>query len=318
MTDQSFEVSPVGYVRNEGDRTYLDILQAYVPALQQLQHFSHVNVLWWISGFQGDESRAVLQGQPPYEAPVSGVFALRSPRRPNPIGLTVARVLDVDHKHGVVEIGRIDAFHGTPLLDLKAYIPVEERVRDARVPEWMAGWPEWLPEERRGSAEEQRAPVTSETDTFELVPVGTVRCGAGGAALHIAQAYVPALKNLEHFGHVRIFWWAHRLESDPFRRATHNTPPYENAPVTGVFASRSSVRPNPIGLSTARILGVDHETGIVAFKGMNAFTGANAFAATEAFDGTPLLDLKPYLPSGDRVQTCAVPEWMASWPAWAT
>jgi tRNA-Thr(GGU) m(6)t(6)A37 methyltransferase TsaA len=124
--------------------------------------------------------------------------------------------------------------------------------------------------------------------------------------MHIAQAYVPALQNLEHFSHVRILWWFHRLDGERLRRVTHNTPPYENAPVTGVFASRSPMRPNPIGLSTARVLSVDHETGIVAFAGTNVL------------DGTPLLDLKPYLPGGDRVRTFSVPEWMASWPAWAT
>ncbi len=305
MSEQPFEVFPVGYVRRDNGKTRLEILESYIPALKQLEHFSHVQVFWWFSEFQDDEHRATIQVQPPYEnAPVSGVFAVRSPRRPNPIGLTVAEVLGVDPKRGVVEIVSIDAFDGTPVLDLKPHMPVEDRVKDARTPEWMADWPAWMPKEGYWLEVERSVSTASEAETFEILPVGTVRRGDGGASLHISDAYIPALKNLEHFSHVRVLWWFHRFQDDRFRRATHNTPPYENAPVTGVFASRSPVRPNPIGLTTARIVGVDHERGIVEIAGI------------DAFDKTPIVDLKPYIPASDRVKHFRVPQWIAHWPVW--
>jgi excinuclease ABC subunit A len=305
MTNETFQVSPVGYVRRDGEKTHLEIIESCIPALKQLQHFSHVQVFWWFSEFQGNEHRAVLQTQPPYEnASISGVFALRSPKRPNPIGLTVAEVLEVDHKRGIVEIVNIDAFDGTPILDLKPHIPVDDRIKEVRLPEWMADWPAWVPEEGHRLKESQSVSVESETDTFEILPVGHIQQGDGGASLHIAKAYVPALKNLEHFSHVRVLWWFHRFQDDRFRRATHNTPPYENAPVTGVFASRSPVRPNPIGLTTARIVSVDHERGIVEIAGI------------DAFDKTPVVDLKPYIPASDRVKHFCVPQWIAHWPVW--
>jgi excinuclease ABC subunit A len=161
-----------------------------------------------------------------------------------------------------------------------------------------------MPEEGHRLEEDRSVSAASEAETFEIFPVGAIRRDDGGASLHISEAYIPALKNLEHFSHVRVLWWFHRFQDDRFRRATHNTPPYENAPVTGVFASRSPVRPNPIGLTTAQIVSVDHERGIVEIAGI------------DAFDKTPIVDLKPYIPSSDRVKRFTVPEWIAHWPVW--
>ena len=62
-------------------------------------------------------------------------------------------ILSVDHGTGEVEIVSIDAFDGTPVLDLKAYFPSCDRVRDVRVPKWAADWPEWLPDEGLGLEE---------------------------------------------------------------------------------------------------------------------------------------------------------------------
>jgi tRNA-Thr(GGU) m(6)t(6)A37 methyltransferase TsaA len=146
-----FEVFPVGYVRRENGRTYLELLEPYVPALKELERFSHVQVFWWFSEFDDEMYRSVMQSDhAPYDAPTLGVFACRSPVRPNPIALTTAEMLGVDHAKGVVEIVNIEAFDGTPVLDLKPYIPSSDRVKDVRVAEWAVDWPEWLPEEGLG------------------------------------------------------------------------------------------------------------------------------------------------------------------------
>jgi len=81
------------------------------------------------------------------------VFACRGPTRPNPIALTTVEMLGIDHAEGVVEVVNIEAFDGTPVLDLKPYIPVSDRVKDVRVAEWAADWPQWLPEEGLGPAD---------------------------------------------------------------------------------------------------------------------------------------------------------------------
>jgi tRNA-Thr(GGU) m(6)t(6)A37 methyltransferase TsaA len=150
----AFAVYPIGYVRRKDGRTMLEILEPFVPALKELERFSHVQVLWWLSAYDDKVYREVMQSEhAPYEAPVLGVFACRSPVRPNPIGLTTAEILDVDRVKGEVEIVDIDAFDGTPVLDLKAYFPSCDRVRDVRVPQWAVDWPEWLPEEGLGLEE---------------------------------------------------------------------------------------------------------------------------------------------------------------------
>jgi tRNA-Thr(GGU) m(6)t(6)A37 methyltransferase TsaA len=146
-----FEVFPIGYVRRENGRTYLELLEPYVPALKELERFSHVQVFWWFSEFDDEMYRCVTQNNhAPYDAPTLGVFACRSPVRPNPIALTTAEVLGIDHVAGIVEIVNVDAFDGTPILDLKPYVPSSDRVKDVRVAEWAVDWPEWLPEEGLG------------------------------------------------------------------------------------------------------------------------------------------------------------------------
>lgn len=145
---ETYEVSPVGYVRRESGGAVLEILPAYAPALKELGHFSHVQILWWFSKCQDEEARATMQfNEMPFDAPPLGVFACRAPKRPNPIGLTTARIVEVDRSQGRVVIGDIDAFDGTPILDLKGYLPHCDRVRTVDVPDWACHWPQWLPEE---------------------------------------------------------------------------------------------------------------------------------------------------------------------------
>lgn len=146
-----YHIFPIGTIQRREGSTFIEVLEKYRPALKELEQFSHVQILWWFSQFDDAESRETIQfDKVPYEAPPLGVFACRSPLRPNPIGLTTARILCVDHENGKVQIGAIDAFDGTPVLDLKAYIPSMDRVKGFRVPAWAAEWPEWMPEEGIG------------------------------------------------------------------------------------------------------------------------------------------------------------------------
>jgi tRNA-Thr(GGU) m(6)t(6)A37 methyltransferase TsaA len=152
--EHTFSVYPIGYVRRQDERVCLEILESYIPAMKELEGFSHVQVFWWFSEFDDDLYRQVLQSEhAPYEAPVMGVFACRSPVRPNPIALTTAKMIGVDHEKGVVDLVNIDAFDGTPVLDLKAYIPSCDRVAEVGVADWADDWPQWLPEEGLGLEE---------------------------------------------------------------------------------------------------------------------------------------------------------------------
>ncbi|MCE7734211.1 MAG: tRNA (N6-threonylcarbamoyladenosine(37)-N6)-methyltransferase TrmO [Candidatus Heimdallarchaeota archaeon] len=145
METPYFKAYPIGYVKRKEENTYLEILEKYRPALLDLEKYSHLIVLWWILGNDNEKARANLRDSPP-NAPVTGVFSARSPARPNPLGLTVVNILDVDYEHGLVNIRRIDAFNDSPIIDLKGYLPSSDRVEAPRVPDFFEYLPKWLPE----------------------------------------------------------------------------------------------------------------------------------------------------------------------------
>jgi tRNA-Thr(GGU) m(6)t(6)A37 methyltransferase TsaA len=154
---ETFQIYPIGHVRRGEDNFRLEILEPFRPALKQLDQFSHVIVFWWADQQDNEESRTHLQTNPPY-APehLTGVFATRAEYRPNPIAMTTCKILGLDEDAGVVQVGNIDAFDGTRIVDLKAYFPVCDRVKKAHIAKWLSdmGWPEWMPDEGIGLYEE--------------------------------------------------------------------------------------------------------------------------------------------------------------------
>ena len=116
-----YEVRPIGVVHNQkGKPVQLEIFDKYVRGLDGLEKCSQVDVVWWFHKNDTPEKRAVLAVHPRgnKENPLTGVFATHSPVRPNLIALTTCKVLSV--KDGVVTVDGIDAFDGTPILDLKS------------------------------------------------------------------------------------------------------------------------------------------------------------------------------------------------------
>lgn len=111
---ESYNIVPIGWVRGTAQNLRLEINPEFRPTLKGLSQFSHCQVLWWLHEFADDHFRQTTQIQPPYEATLTGVFASRSPIRPNPIGLSVAAILSVDVDSGIVEVAGLDAYPGTP------------------------------------------------------------------------------------------------------------------------------------------------------------------------------------------------------------
>lgn len=103
----------------------IEIEPRYQEGLKDLQLFSHAIALYWLH-----QSRRDLIAQVPSHLAASrGVFALRSPVRPNPIGLAVVEIVAVEH--GRVLVRNVDCVDGTPLLDLKPYFASIDSVPDA-------------------------------------------------------------------------------------------------------------------------------------------------------------------------------------------
>jgi len=124
-------VDPIGYVKSPYAETsqipkglgaehtaegWLEILPAFEAGLQDIEGFSHLFVIWIFDRAEGYE----LTGTPPSDDRPHGVFATRSPRRPNPIGLTVVELLAREGPR--LRVRGVDMLDGTPILDLKPYM----------------------------------------------------------------------------------------------------------------------------------------------------------------------------------------------------
>jgi tRNA-Thr(GGU) m(6)t(6)A37 methyltransferase TsaA len=94
----------------------LKILPEFEPGLNDIEGFSHLFVLWTFDRSDGFD----LSAAPPSDDRPHGVFATRSPRRPNPIGLTVVELLRRDQ--GSLYVRGVDMLDGTPILDIKPYL----------------------------------------------------------------------------------------------------------------------------------------------------------------------------------------------------
>lgn len=145
---KTYEVNPIGTIYNGESGTFLQLAPKFIPALQALDGFSHINVLWWFSDFDTAEFRSELETEEPYKnsPEVMGVFATRSPVRPNPIALSTAEMIRIDYLKGIIQIAYIDANDNTPLLDIKPYTPSLDRVKNPGVPAWCIHWPMSLEE----------------------------------------------------------------------------------------------------------------------------------------------------------------------------
>ncbi|MEA3511360.1 MAG: SAM-dependent methyltransferase [Actinomycetota bacterium] len=145
MNDPTYNLTPIGRVLIDEDGYALEIDEPYRPALTSLEGFSHINVLWWCHQFDEPSFRGMTVADKPYKQgpDVVGIFATRSPARPNPIALTAVPVISVNIESGIVRAAYVDAADGTPILDLKPYLPAVDRIRQTRCPDWCADWPEW-------------------------------------------------------------------------------------------------------------------------------------------------------------------------------
>jgi tRNA-Thr(GGU) m(6)t(6)A37 methyltransferase TsaA len=134
---KSFQLNPIGTVKHQEKQTYLEILPQYAPALDGLSGFSHVWVFYWFHENDHPAERATLKVHPRRNPanPLTGVFATRAPARPNLIGLSVCRILKISGH--TVEVENLDAHAGSPILDLKPYIPQGDSLPDAATPDWV-------------------------------------------------------------------------------------------------------------------------------------------------------------------------------------
>ena len=136
---KQFLLNPIGVVQRDSDKktATLVINKDIAPALLGLDGYSHVWVLYWFDRNDAPKWRSILQLHPRGDKknPLTGVFACRSPLRPNLIAMSLCRIRSV--KDNRIEVEKIDAFDKTPILDLKPYLPGYDTTDGATVPDWV-------------------------------------------------------------------------------------------------------------------------------------------------------------------------------------
>jgi tRNA-Thr(GGU) m(6)t(6)A37 methyltransferase TsaA len=136
-----------------------------------------------------------------------------------------------------------------------------------------------------------------------LKPVGIVRTQAVGDEVkdknHLSEIYLdcelePSLKGITGFSHVFVLFWLHQITAK--KRETLKVHPRgrRDLPLLGVFATRTNLRPNPIGLTLVELAKVQHN--VLTVRGL------------DAYDGTPVLDVKPY-DTWDCALNVRLPDW---------
>ena len=136
----------IGIVRNkvkqptrEGwEKVISDIVvdSSLSEALDNLEEFSHIIVLYWMHQV-AITGRAPTKVHPKgkQELPLVGLFATRSPNRPNPIGKATVRLLQ--RQGNILKVEGLDAIDGTPVIDIKPYLPRYDAATKAKVPPWI-------------------------------------------------------------------------------------------------------------------------------------------------------------------------------------
>ncbi len=106
----------------------------FTEGLDNLDEFSHIIVIYY---FHKTKKPAPLKVHPKYrtEPTPIGVFASRSPDRPNALGKTIVKLLE--RRENILKVQGLDAIDGTPVIDIKPYIPELDFVAGARIPRWM-------------------------------------------------------------------------------------------------------------------------------------------------------------------------------------
>ena len=128
---QQREGMPIQPAGAGGVRGAVEVFEEFRAGLADLEGFSHIIVLYHFHRSEGFD----LEVAPFMDSQTRGVFSTRAPRRPNGIGISVLRLLAV--QDGVLEVENIDVLDGTPLLDIKPFVPQFDAASDVRT-----GWVE--------------------------------------------------------------------------------------------------------------------------------------------------------------------------------
>ena len=133
--------------------------------------------------------------------------------------------------------------------------------------------------------------------SYSIDPIGVVRKNDDGVQIEIFKNYAEGLLGLEGFSHIFVFYWFHQNDT-PEKRKTLQVHPCKDPrnPLTGVFATHSPRRPNPIAQTLCKIIAItDHTIEIEEI---------------DAYDDSPVIDIKCYVPASVEDKDVRQPDWI--------
>ncbi len=141
---------------------------------------------------------------------------------------------------------------------------------------------------------------------MELTPIGYVESpvvepvdenwGDVVAEIRLEATVAQGLRGIDQFSHLLVLFLMHRSTFNPATDLVRRPRGMPDMPMVGIFAQRAKHRPNPIGVTTVRLVQV--KDNVLRVQGL------------DAIDGTPVLDIKPYFPAYDRIEGAVTPEWV--------
>jgi tRNA-Thr(GGU) m(6)t(6)A37 methyltransferase TsaA len=139
LNQKNGQINFIGVV--EKDASEVRIFPEFCRGLQGLENYSHLIILYWFHQRDSPEERRTLHVIPKRHlgAPQVGVFSSRSPSRPNPIGFCVVELVRIENC--ILEVKGFDAVEGSPVIDIKPYLPRADSIPDAKTPNWALQGP---------------------------------------------------------------------------------------------------------------------------------------------------------------------------------
>lgn len=196
----------------------------------------------------------------------------------------IVKIKEVNMYEGVIiAAAKLELKGKAALIDIKPYFPCEDTVKI----------PVFSKNKQQDYIEVKRE---EDANSYEVNAIGEIRKVKG-------TNYIQ----LEHMikitgSYITVFWWFHKFDTAMYRGVTECNPPYENAPRSGIFATRSPVRPNPIAMTVVRILRIEEEQKRIYLEEI------------ESFDKTPCLGISEYNSREDCTWDCKTPVWLEHWP----
>ncbi|MFA9466299.1 MAG: TrmO family methyltransferase [Velocimicrobium sp.] len=200
----------------------------------------------------------------------------------------IINIQTINIKRGLIIVANNwNLFDEGCLFDIKPYFPSEDSVKGA------------MNTKEYDKNSEMNLVFTNES--FEIESKGFIRNVKGEIYVQLNEVNIV---NIVENTYIKLYWWFHKFDSDKYRGITECNPPYENSKRTGIFSTRSPVRPNPIAMTIVKVVRVDYERRRLYIDGI------------ESFDKTPCLGYLPYLTDEDRILKCTIPDWLSHWPKW--